>query len=48
MDKSLDVSEQTRDLANRSERHSRIIAYASLGLSIASLAAAVIAIFVGH
>ncbi|TFC20068.1 hypothetical protein E3O19_01470 [Cryobacterium algoritolerans] len=42
----LEIAEQTRADAARSERHSRIIAWCSFSLAVASLAAAVVAIFV--
>lgn len=42
---SLAIAEQTRQDAARSERHSRIIAWCSMAVAIASLAAAIAAIF---
>lgn len=43
---SLAIAEETRQDAARSERHSRIIAWSSISVAIASLAVAVAAIFV--
>lgn len=41
---SLTIAEQTREDAQRSERHSRIISWSSLAIAVASLAAAIAAI----
>lgn len=44
---NLSIAERAQANAERSERHSRIVSYSSLALAVASLAAAVIAIFTG-
>lgn len=46
MNKSLQIAEDAREDARRSERHSRIISWSSVGIAVASLAVAVVAIFV--
>lgn len=46
MKMNLSIAEQAQGNAQRAERHSRIISYASLALAVASLAAAIVAIFV--
>lgn len=47
MTKTLAIAEQARADAERSERHSRIMSWSSVALAVASLTAAVVAIFIG-
>lgn len=46
MNTSLQIAENAREDAQRSERHSRIISWSSVGIAVASLAVAIVAVFV--
>lgn len=45
MNQSLAIAESAREDARTAEKHSRIISWSSVGIAVASLAVAVVAIF---